>query len=83
MLKKILVLAFFTPFILLTTGCGAIFYPERSGNVSRVDPKVAVLDGVGLVFFIIPGIVAYAVDISTGCIYLSDNKPAKSTYTKL
>jgi len=60
------------------TGCGAIFYPERSGNTSQIDPKVAVADGVGLVFFIIPGVVAYAVDFSTGCIYLSDERKSHS-----
>lgn len=53
------------------SGCGAIFYPERKGNTTNIDPKVAVLDGIGLVFFIIPGVVAYAIDFATGCIYLS------------
>lgn len=31
---------------------------------------IAVLDGVGLLLFLVPGIVAFAVDFSTGCIYL-------------
>jgi hypothetical protein len=52
-------------------GCGVILYPERKGQVSgRIDVGVAVLDGIGLLFFLIPGIIAYAVDFSTGTIYL-------------
>ncbi|MFH1061915.1 MAG: hypothetical protein V1747_03395 [Candidatus Omnitrophota bacterium] len=52
-------------------GCGTVMYPERRGQRSgRVDVGVAVLDGIGLFFFIIPGIIAYAVDFSTGAIYL-------------
>ena len=82
MFKKLLSVIVLMPLIFVMTGCGAIFYPERSGNTSKVDPKVAVLDGVGLVFFIIPGVVAYAIDFSTGCIYLS-GREAKSNYNNI
>ncbi len=52
-------------------GCGTLMYPERRGQKSgRIDPGVAILDGIGLLFFIIPGLVAYAVDFTTGAIYL-------------
>lgn len=52
-------------------GCGTIMYPERRGQRDgRIDAGVAVLDGIGLFFFIIPGVIAYAVDFSTGAIYL-------------
>ncbi|MFH2137323.1 MAG: hypothetical protein ABII88_02300 [Candidatus Omnitrophota bacterium] len=52
-------------------GCGTLMYPERRGQRGgRVDVGVAVLDGIGLFFFLIPGIIAYAVDFSTGAIYL-------------
>jgi hypothetical protein len=52
-------------------GCGTLMYPERRGQKSgRIDAGVAVLDGIGLLFFIIPGIIAYAVDFSNGTIYL-------------
>ena len=48
---------------LLTASCGTILYPERHGQVSgRVDPGVVVMDGVCLFFFLIPGIIAFAVD---------------------
>lgn len=53
------------------TGCGTLMYPERKGQRSgRIDVGVAVLDGVGLFFFLIPGIIAYAVDFNNGTIYL-------------
>ncbi len=52
-------------------GCGTVFHPERKGQMSgRIDPVVAVANGVGLLFFIVPGVVAYAVDFSNGTIYL-------------
>jgi len=52
-------------------GCGTILYPSRRGQRSgNLDVGVAVMDGIGLFFFIIPGVIAYAVDFSTGAIYL-------------
>jgi len=52
-------------------GCGTIMYPERKGQKSgKIDAGVAVLDGIGLLFFLIPGIIAYAVDFNNGTIYL-------------
>jgi hypothetical protein len=60
--------------LLLQTGCGTILYPERRGQRgTRVDPGVAVLDGIGLLFFIIPGVIAFAVDFGNGCIYYSSS----------
>jgi len=48
-------------------------YPERRGQRGgRLDVGVAVLDGIGLLFFIIPGVIAYAVDFSDGTIYLPE-----------
>jgi hypothetical protein len=57
--------------MLFYTSCGTLLHPERRGKTSgRIDPGIAVLDGVGLLLFIIPGIIAFAVDFSTGAIYL-------------
>lgn len=53
------------------TGCGTILHPERRGQPSgRLDWGVVLLDGLGLLFFFIPGLIAFAVDFSTGAIYL-------------
>jgi hypothetical protein len=57
--------------IALVAGCGTILYPQRRGQVAgKIDAGVAVMDGVGLLLFLIPGVVAFAVDFSTGAIYL-------------
>ena len=57
--------------IVQLAGCGTLMYPERRGQKSgRIDIGVAVLDGIGLLFFLIPGVIAYAVDFSNGTIYL-------------
>lgn len=53
------------------TGCGTLLYPERRGQkAGHIDVGVALLDGIGLLFFLIPGVIAYAVDFSNGTIYL-------------
>lgn len=53
--------------------CGTIFYPERRGQISgQIDPGVAVLNGIGLLFYLVPGVIAFAVDFATGAIYLPD-----------
>lgn len=57
--------------VLFQTSCGTVFYPERRGQPSgKIDPAVAILNGIGLLLFIIPGLIAFAVDFSTGAIYL-------------
>lgn len=47
-------------------------YPERKGQqkTDKIDARVAVLDGVALLFFILPGVVAFAVDFDNRSIYL-------------
>ncbi|WP_237068297.1 hypothetical protein [Microbulbifer guangxiensis] len=53
------------------TACGYFLYPERKGQTGgRVDPVVVILDGAALLFGILPGIVAFAVDFTNGTIYL-------------
>ncbi|MGA9666624.1 MAG: hypothetical protein WBQ69_09280 [Gallionella sp.] len=58
--------------------CGTILYPERKGQKpGHIDPAVAILDGVGLLFFIIPGVIAFAVDFSNNSIYLPRSHSSK------
>ena len=55
------------------TSCGTILYPERRGqkpDAAQIDVKVVILDGALLLLFLVPGVIAYAVDFATGCIYL-------------
>ena len=52
-------------------GCGTLMYPERKGQKGgRLDVGIAALDGIGLLVFVVPGIIAYAVDFYNGTIYL-------------
>ncbi|WP_444678008.1 hypothetical protein [Halomonas sp. E19] len=63
-------------------GCGTVFHPERKGQMSgRIDPVVAIANGVGLLFFIVPGVIAYAVDFSNGTIYLPGTQDSASVDT--
>jgi hypothetical protein len=51
--------------------CGTIIYPERRGQpAGRLDVGVVALDGIGLLLFLVPGVIAFAVDFATGAIYL-------------
>nr|WP_239496229.1 hypothetical protein [Salinicola peritrichatus] len=69
--RRIAVLSLTLAMTVALSGCGTLFYPERKGQLpGRVDPGVAIADGVGLLFFIIPGVIAYAIDFSNNTIYL-------------
>lgn len=52
-------------------GCGTLIYPERRGQIKgQIDPAVAGMDAIGILFFVIPGLIAFAIDFATGAIYL-------------
>ncbi|WP_217476233.1 polyribonucleotide nucleotidyltransferase [Stutzerimonas stutzeri] len=54
--------------------CGTLFYPDRRGQIDgRIDPAVAVLNAVGLIFYLLPGLIAFGIDFATGAIYLPDD----------
>ena len=64
--------------LLSQSGCGTLIYPERRGQTSgRIDPAIAILDGVGLLLFLVPGLVAFAIDFATGTIYLPGGRRAQ------
>jgi hypothetical protein len=68
------------------TACGSIFYPERRGQIQgsgRMDPAIVVLDAIGLLFYILPGVIAFGVDFATGAIYLPEGKHAQIDTEKL
>lgn len=56
------------------SACGTILYPERIGQKGgQIDPGVAVLNAVGLLVFLVPGVIAFAVDFTNGTIYLPNS----------
>lgn len=62
----------------LLTSCGSLIYPERRSartdeTMSKeIDFLILGLDAVGLIFFLIPGLVAFAIDFGTGAIFLPE-----------
>ncbi len=83
---RIISVILFPVMVMQMASCGTLLYPERRHSDIQVDPKgrridpaVAALDAVCLVFFIIPGIVAFAVDFATGAIYLQKEKEQSNT----
>ncbi len=66
-------------FALQLAGCGTLLYPERRGQVSgQYDTDIVLLDAAGLLFGIVPGVVAFAVDITTGAIYLPEGQTSRT-----
>lgn len=64
-------------------GCGTLLHPERSGQApGRLDPAIVILDGIGLLFYFIPGLVAFAVDFSNNTIYLPAGRAAATFDTE-
>ncbi|MBP9855211.1 MAG: hypothetical protein KBD53_10145 [Candidatus Omnitrophica bacterium] len=63
--------------------CGTILYPERRNQTAgRIDVGVALMDGFWLLVGIIPGIIAFAVDFSTGAIYIPKGIASDSNESK-
>jgi hypothetical protein len=55
----------------MTSGCGTLLYPERKGQPKgEIDWLVFGLDAVGLLLFVVPGIIAFAIDARNGTLYL-------------
>lgn len=66
------------------TACGTLLYPERRGQTNgQIDVGVAALNAIGLIFFFVPGVVAFGVDFITGTIYLPGGGIATLTSNEL
>ncbi|GIZ11546.1 polyribonucleotide nucleotidyltransferase [Pseudomonas sp. NCCP-436] len=60
------------------SACGSLFYPERRGQIDgRLDPVIVGANAIGLLFYVIPGLIAFAVDFATGAIYLPHGQTAQ------
>ena len=79
-MKKHLALAVVLSGSLVLASCGSLLYPERKGQTQgRIDPTVAILNAAGLLLFIVPGLVAFAVDFHTCLLYTSPSPRDLST----
>lgn len=58
--------------LVAATGCGTLMHPERrhQRHSNQIDWKIAACNGLGLLLFFVPGVIAFAVDFYTGAIYL-------------
>ena len=66
------------------TACGTLFFPDRRGQIEgKIDPVVAALDAIGILFYVIPGLIAFGVDFATGAIYLPEGQNAQVSPEKL
>ena len=72
---RLLCAALGTTLLTQLTACGTLFYPERRGQLNgQIDPAVAALNAVGILFYVVPGLIAFAIDFATGAIYLPNNQ---------
>ncbi len=79
-MKKLISSALLATMLCNVTACGTLLYPERSGQRSgRIDPSIVILDGIGILFFVIPGLIAFAVDFGNGTIYLPGGRSSLDT----
>ena len=70
-IKKSITLTIIIGFIMQLAACGTIIHPERKGQKSgHLDISIVALDAIGLLFFLVPGVIAFAVDFNNGTIYL-------------
>ncbi len=54
-----------------------------TASKQKIDPIVAVADAIGLLFFFIPGVIAFAVDFNNGTIYKSGKRHSSLTPAEL
>lgn len=70
-IKKSISISIIAAFVMQLSACGTIIHPERKGQISgQLDTSIVALNAVGLLFFFVPGIIAFAVDFNNGTIYL-------------
>jgi len=70
-LKKSIAISVVTGFVIQLAACGTIMHPERKGQkAGQLDTSIVALDAIGLLFFLVPGVIAFAVDFNNGTIYL-------------
>ncbi len=68
----IISLVLLTTILSQVTSCGYVLHPERRGQKSgQIDWAIVGLDAIGLIFFVVPGLISFGVDIYSGTIYLT------------
>jgi hypothetical protein len=70
-LRKFL-FVFTTICFLFSVSCGTILKPHQANkpHSGQLDVTIVLLDSIGLLFLIFPGIIAFTLDYSNGTLYL-------------
>lgn len=79
--KKLITIISLTSFVIFAS-CGTLFikpHASFTNHSDNLDYKVVFLDSLGLIFLIVPGVIALTVDYITGTIYLTDEENAKKS----
>lgn len=79
MLKKSISLSLAGLLAIQLTACGTLFHAERKGQTpsDKIDPEVLILDCCGLLFGVIPGVVALVLDFNNKTIYYTKAEARK------
>ncbi|MCG6201650.1 hypothetical protein [Psychromonas antarctica] len=79
-LKKSIAISMIVGLGIQLSACGTILNPERKGqSAGQLDTSIVALDAIGLLFFLVPGIIAFAVDFNNGTIYLPGGSASINT----
>lgn len=73
-----IILVFITS--LMITSCGTLYKKPFVTTTSNVDYYVVFLDSLGLLFFVIPGVIALTVDYATGTLFLTEEQEKARNY---
>lgn len=75
-MKKMLLILLAATAAVSFTGCGTLFRGERVGKRAsdRIDPTIMILDCCGLLFGLIPGVVALVLDFNNKTIYYTKSE---------
>lgn len=73
MFRKVATFVLVASFAFIAAGCGTLFRGHRVGKTpsNRIDPTILILDCCGLLFGLIPGVVALVLDFGNNTIYFS------------
>lgn len=75
MRSRLIVAALSVTLLTQLSACGTLFFPDRRGQIEgRIDPLVAGLNAIGVLFYVLPGLIAFGIDFATGAIYLPEDK---------
>ncbi|OPZ58655.1 MAG: hypothetical protein BWY87_01358 [Deltaproteobacteria bacterium ADurb.Bin510] len=74
-LRKALSVVLLFSLLSMFTSCAFFLYPERRGRTAgHVDVPCLILDCGLLIFWVVPGVIALAVDFASGAIYASSGR---------